>query len=102
MSVLVAIHLAQPALYAKDIKPRLGRGKEIRDVRGLSSMDVSRYREIITNFLGQLDSAKITIYGIEVGNEINWANFNGDLPLLSQKVVYLIPWIILNLIRSNC
>lgn len=49
------------------------------DVARLSMLDLVLFRQSIRDTLSALDDAKVTLAGIELGNEINWAHFNGDL-----------------------
>ena len=60
-------------------KPRSGKGK-LWTVYGLSQIDVGKFEKIFGECVEFLKANGIEIIGIEVFNEINWADFNGDLP----------------------
>lgn len=87
MKVLVNVGLSVGYYYDPAILPRPGRGI-VRPVRGLSDLDVDRYRETLTRFLTLLDQRKTRLYALEVGNEINWADFNGDFPVGAQGQIF--------------
>lgn len=87
MRVLVNVGLSVGYYYDPAIRPRPGRGI-VREVRGLSDLDVDRYRETLTKFLALLDQRKARLYALEIGNEINWADFNGDFPVAEQGRIF--------------
>lgn len=87
MKVLVNVGLSVGYYYDPAVLPRPGRGI-VRPVRGLSDLDVDRYRETLTRFLALLDRRKARLYALEVGNEINWADFNGDFPVGEQGRIF--------------
>ncbi len=87
MKVLVNVGLSVGYYYDPAVIPRPGRGI-VRAVRGLSDLDVDRYRETLTRFLTLLDERKARLYALEVGNEINWADFNGDFPVAAQGQIF--------------
>jgi hypothetical protein len=50
----------------------------------LSAADPARFRTVFGPLFERLDSAGVTLAGLELGNEINWAAFNGDFPIPGQ------------------
>jgi hypothetical protein len=56
-------------------------GSDFYDILGLSQIDVSRYRSRFAQLLSEIETAGGRISTFEIGNEINAAGFNGDLPL---------------------
>ena len=61
-------------------KPRPGNGK-LWTVYGLSQIDVRKFEKIFGECVEFFKANDIEIIGFEVFNEINWADFNGDLPV---------------------
>lgn len=80
LQVLLNVPLSLADYYAPSVKARPGNDK-IRAIRRLSDIDVGRYRETLRQFLAELDQRQARLMGLEVGNEINWADFNGDFPV---------------------
>lgn len=80
LRVLLNIPLGYPEFFDPGAYVREGLGKFFRQ-RRLSDLNVVRFRVALTKFLARLDEKKTPLYAIEVGNEINWTDFNGDLPL---------------------
>jgi len=78
--VLVNVPLSLGSYYEPSVVPRQGQAR-IRAVRRLSDLDIHRYEDVLGEFLRNLDQRGGRLVGLEVGNEINWADFNGDLPV---------------------
>jgi hypothetical protein len=55
--------------------------RHMRSAMPLSSADVQRSNDYYKGLFDKLDAYGVTLAGIEVGNEINWPDFNGDFPL---------------------
>ncbi|MDR3496440.1 MAG: hypothetical protein P4L82_17715 [Ancalomicrobiaceae bacterium] len=53
----------------------------IRAARPLSRIDPGLSRDYFQTVFDKLDAYGVTLAGIEVGNEINWVDFNGDFPM---------------------
>jgi hypothetical protein len=80
MDVLLNVPLSLPAFYPPTAQRRPGNGK-LREIHRLSLADVAAYEQFMRQFLDELQRRGGRLVGIEIGNEINWADFNGDLPL---------------------
>lgn len=50
----------------------------------LSYADLERSRAYYQTVFDKLDDKGVVLAGIEVGNEINWTDFNGDFPIPGQ------------------
>lgn len=87
IDVLVEVSLVQPELQLPTEHPRSG-GGNLKDQYGLSGLDLAHYESVIRRFVEQLDNAGVTVTALEVGNETNWADFNGDLPILDRGIVF--------------
>ena len=61
-------------------EPRPGNGS-LWTVYGLSQIDVRKFEKMFGECVKFLNDEGVEIIGIEVFNEINWADFNGDLPV---------------------
>ncbi|MFO1189300.1 MAG: hypothetical protein U1E97_06855 [Alphaproteobacteria bacterium] len=80
LRVLMNVPLSLSSFYEPSVVPRQGQAR-IRAVRRLSDLDISRYQGVLGEFLQNLDQRGGRLVALEVGNEINWADFNGDLPV---------------------
>lgn len=83
LKILLEIQLTNPDYYADEIRARTGFGR-IWDIRRLSDLDTSRYREDLKVALRRMDDAGVTLAAVEPGNEINYSAYNGDLVVLRQ------------------
>jgi hypothetical protein len=81
LSILLVVELAWPNLVARDAAPRPGRGA-IHAAVPLSHLDSDFFREQFGTLWREIERRHIGLLAIELGNEINWAAFNGDLALL--------------------
>jgi hypothetical protein len=54
----------------------------------LSAADSARLRAVFEPLLNQLEGFGITFAALELGNEINWAAFNGEFPLPGEGRVF--------------
>lgn len=87
LRVLVNVGLSVGDYYAPTAQPRAGRGI-IRPVRRLSDLDIERYRDVLRQFLAALDQRNARLTALEVGNEINWSDFNGDFPVAAEGQIF--------------
>ena len=78
LRVLLEISLNNRAFYPDGTERRSAKGKGF-DVYRLSDLDPERYRAVLRQTLAELDRLGVELVGIEPGNEINWAGYNGDL-----------------------
>jgi hypothetical protein len=56
----------------------------MRAARPLSALDPELSRAYYQNLFDKLDANGIVLAGVELGNEINWSDFNGDFPVPGQ------------------
>lgn len=87
MAVLLEIPLTRGDFVRTGAEPRSGLGRAW-DVYGLSDIDLTRFRAQFGAALRRIDAAGIALEAIEIGNEINWAPFNGDLHVYPQTGVH--------------
>lgn len=81
VSILLAVEIAWPNLVARNASRRPGRGP-IYPAVPLSQLDPEFFREQFGALWREIELRRIRLVAIELGNEINWAPFNGDLELL--------------------
>lgn len=55
--------------------------RHIRSAMPLSAADPERSRAYYQTVFDKLDQKGVVLAGIEVGNELNWCDFNGDFPV---------------------
>ncbi len=55
--------------------------RHLRSARPLSDADPERSRASYQSYFDKLDEQGIVLAGVELGNEINWTDFNGDFPI---------------------
>jgi hypothetical protein len=86
LDVLVTIPLIDAAVAAA--------GAEIRPATdgffaafGLSQIDEDRFAAVVERLAEFVATENITLVGIEVGNEMNWSGYNGDLAIGEGTVV---------------
>jgi hypothetical protein len=58
--------------------------RHMRSAMPLSYADPERSQIQFQTVFDKLDAYGVTLTGVEVGNEINWPDFNGDFPLPGQ------------------
>lgn len=86
LDVLVTIPLIDGAVAAKGAEPR-PRNDRFFAAYGLSQIDLERYRARLDDLLAFADFHEIPLIGLELGNELNWSGYNGDLPLSNHGAV---------------
>ncbi|WP_374385146.1 hypothetical protein [Dongia sp.] len=82
LGIVVTVPLIDGAVATKDATPRAKAGSFF-PAYGLSQIDLERLRARIDDLLAYAADAQIDLLGIELGNEINWSGYNGDLPLVA-------------------
>ena len=80
LHVLLAVGLGQDAFRAKRVARRPA-GSGLHSSHLMSTLDLDRFRSVFADFLRRLDGDGLPLAAIEIGNEINWADFNGDFPI---------------------
>lgn len=78
MRILLEIPLTRGDFVRAGAQRRSGQGRAW-DVYGLSDIELATFRNKLRKALRTIDSLGISLAAIELGNEINWAPFNGDL-----------------------
>jgi hypothetical protein len=78
ISVALVVSLGRAEMLGRDAKVRAGRGK-IWSVPGLSQIEPEYFRQKFEEIWQEIERRGIHLVAIELGNEINWAAFNGDL-----------------------
>lgn len=81
LSVLVTIPLIDGAVAKKGAEPR-PRSPHFFPAYGLTKIDPARYEARIKDLLDRIAAQDLPVIGLEIGNELNWSGYNGDLPLL--------------------
>jgi hypothetical protein len=80
MAVLIEIPIAK-RVVREGAEPRAGNNRLGRRYR-LSDLDLDRFQSLLEEIATAVDERPLRLVALQVGNEINWADFNGDLPLL--------------------
>lgn len=78
LGVLLNINLSYANFYPPGILARPG-ANGLNEARKLSQLDPEFFLKMFTPIWRELEADGIPLTGIELGNEINWADFNGDL-----------------------
>nr|WP_298688482.1 hypothetical protein [uncultured Dongia sp.] len=86
LDVLVTIPLIDGAVAVDGASPR-PRTENFFAAYGLSQIDLDRYRLRLEDLLAFVDFHQIPLIGLELGNELNWSGYNGDLPLLTRGAI---------------
>jgi hypothetical protein len=62
--------------------------RHMRSAMPLSYADPERSRASFQTLFDKLDENGVVVAGVELGNEINWTDFNGDFPIPGQGRVF--------------
>lgn len=84
LAILLEVSLNNVDFYPKGTKPRSGRGR-VWDMYKLSDIDPKLYEAQLGDMLRKIDALGVPLVGVEPGNEINWAPYNGDLAILPRE-----------------
>ena len=57
----------------------------IRAALPLSRIDPGLSKDYFQSVFDKLDAYGVTLAGVELGNEINWVDFNGDFPMPGRE-----------------
>lgn len=88
MDVTIWIGAADPAFYADGAVKREGIPNSdaqfplLWDQYRLAELDISRFGQVIGGFLRACHDRGARIEALQIMNEVNWADFNGDLPVV--------------------
>jgi len=79
-----------PLQYPATVKPRPYNPAypDIWAAYPLSQSDPAIFASWFTPILAQLEESGVVLAGLELGNEINWAPFNGDFPVPGEGNVF--------------
>ena len=97
ISVVLEISMQNSAFYPAGTTQRTG-NNHLPAAYRFSQLDPNLFETQIVTFLDEAKAANITILAIELGNEPNWAGYNGDLPVYpstgsSYKILsHSTPW----------
>lgn len=81
----IGLVLVPGAQFYPNAQPRPADEKRhIRSAMPLSQADPERSRAYYQTIFDKLDARGVVLAGVELGNEINWADFNGDFPIPGQ------------------
>jgi hypothetical protein len=64
--------------------------RNMRSALPLSAADPERSRASYQSLFDKLDANGIVLAGLELGNEINWTDFNGDFPIPGQGKAFTV------------
>jgi hypothetical protein len=88
MDVVIWIGAADPAFYAHGAVKREGvpnpdtQFPSLWDQYRLADLDITRFRAVLGGFLRECRDRDARIEALQIMNEPNWADFNGDLPVV--------------------
>lgn len=77
----IGVHLIVWSQYPADAPRRAPGTPSGWPQPGLSKSDPARLRVLANELFRNLDAAGIRLVGLEFDNEINWTEFNGDIPV---------------------
>lgn len=85
MRVVLVVSTWDPRIYPADTPMRQPAGVPgMFPMPPLSRADPDRFKGFLAPYLGQIEAAGVTLAALELGNEINWAAFNGDFELPAE------------------
>ena len=85
----IKIDLLAGCAYAGNIPPRPeSKQYGMRSAYALSLADPVISKKSFQSLFDQLDQQGVVLEGVELGNEINWADFNGDFPVPGQGRIF--------------
>lgn len=80
LEVLIIVQINDRRALRDGARVRRG-GKRTWDLYPLTDVDVAKFKANFAKDLSALEAAGVRAVGFEVGNEINWAPYNGDLAI---------------------
>lgn len=80
LRILITFPLVDGSVSIAGTPPRAAT-KRFFNAFGLSQIDLLRFERRVDDLLDFVESNRIPLLGLELGNEINWSGYNGDLPL---------------------
>ena len=80
IAVLIEIPISERVVREGAVR-RPGNGRLGPRYR-LSDLDLQRYQRLLEDIAAAIAARPLRVVALQLGNEINWADFNGDLPLL--------------------
>jgi hypothetical protein len=83
MSIDLVIDIVDRFLVGEKVQMRGGR-TGLWSAAPLSQIDVAAFKQRLGALFQQLENRGVRLASIEVGNEINWAPYNGDMALTAE------------------
>jgi len=80
LDILVTFPLIDGSVSEGGAEPR-AKTKRFFEAFGLSQIDPARFQARLDDLLDFIAHQQIPVIGLEIGNELNWSGYNGDLPL---------------------
>jgi hypothetical protein len=78
----IGLVLVMGPVYAPNAQARpADEMRHMRSAMPLSSADPERSRAFYQTVFDKLEERGVVLAGVEVGNELNWCDFNGDFPI---------------------
>lgn len=90
MDVVLFVPLMEKDLYFEPNVPmREGNGDAygIYTFPYLSEINVEKFAAIYSYYIQQLKMRKLKVKAVQVGNELNWCAFNGDMPMADGGII---------------
>jgi len=84
VSVLLELSMQNPVYYPAGTTQRAG-NNSLPVAYRFSDLNPNLFETEIISLLNDLHNAGVVLRGIELGNEFNWAGYNGDLPVYSSS-----------------
>jgi hypothetical protein len=86
LDVLVTVPLIDGAVATQGAEPR-ARTKHFFPAFGLTQIDPQRYDARLRLLLERIVEEDLPVIGLQIGNELNWSGYNGDLALKPDGAV---------------
>jgi hypothetical protein len=86
LDILITFPLIDGTVSAIGAEPRK-KTRRFFQAYGLSQIDPARFQTRLDELLDFVARQQIPVIGIEIGNELNWSGYNGDLPLVATGIV---------------
>ncbi len=77
---LLTVGLGQEAFFGREARRRSGKGR-FGDKYRLSQIDEARFAHAFRQLIERIESDQVQLRAVQLGNEINWSDFNGDFPV---------------------
>lgn len=88
LDILVTVPLIDGSVAFPGAEPR-AKTNRFFPAYGLTQIDPARFERRLADLLDFAVANQIPLIGLELGNELNWSGYNGDLPLQATGQVVL-------------